>query len=315
MSDNTPGSLTLAGQQLHDPDPTVRDQAARKIVEAFDQQLLRLIKPLIGCKLRDKADPDDIVQSALGSMIRLGPSFACRNQMWDYLRTTAINKVAELGRMYGTQKRNVGREGGGDVDAHEGTGLPPDPTKRRYDSKLDTAATQHGSAKPSGDESSVHMMVEGASPDHAASMVELLAFLDDHDRRERKGDCLAKITKMSIEGHGAGAIAAELSINRRRVERKLQLIRTLCTKSKFVRVKREGKADAGKGTILAVEVTNTAADILRRLGLEGHCLYREVPGEPIDRFSETQRVYPRIEEGDILRASPMQRPVKSEPTG
>jgi hypothetical protein len=113
---------------------------------------------------------------------------------------------------------------------------------------------------------------------------------------------LYDIVRHSLRGLRPEEIARELKCSKRTIERKLELIAELWDTSKAVRVKVEGEADEPDGHLAIVLPRTTTGVLLKRLGLPGNHLAREVLGKRGRVFGSSEVVYGHIADGDILWA-------------
>ncbi len=110
------------------------EMAAAELFQRYSQQLIRLATPRLKGLVRQKVDPEDIVQSALGSFFRVnaqgGFSLSGWNDLWSVLVTITLRKCRYQVRHFLTVKRDIRREEGA-VQAAELDGfrvLAPSPT-------------------------------------------------------------------------------------------------------------------------------------------------------------------------------------------
>lgn len=117
-------------ERLQRGDPT----ASEEIFARYAQQLLRVVSPRISSSLKQKVDPEDIVQSAFRSFFRVGPVDAFHtegwNDLWSILVTITLRKCRYQVRHFLTAKRNVNRElsGGSDGTPQDWQMIASEPT-------------------------------------------------------------------------------------------------------------------------------------------------------------------------------------------
>ena len=110
--------------------------AATALYQLYVERLTRLIGAKVSSKMNARVDPDDIVQSALKSMlirVRSGSfEFGDDRAFWQLLVTIAVNKVHNKVRFAKAAKRDISREtvSGGDdqYDAYVASCLSRAPT-------------------------------------------------------------------------------------------------------------------------------------------------------------------------------------------
>ena len=275
-------SLTEWIPKLKASEKEERDEAARRIMEAFNQQLLDQVKRRLDPGAA--AEPEDVVQSVFRTLIRRGPEFANRNAMFKYLQTVAIRKSLNI-------NRDLRRE----IQAAQ-----PEGVSRPYQVEVNGESAQLGSADSFFSDAPIRLLVHGASPDQAALVTDLVDCLKDHD--EEEGDCLQRIVALFIENRSAKQIAKELGVSTKTIDRKRQLIQELWDECKPVLIRIDATPDNDPGQPITVVLTDTAAGILRRLKLKGYRLSRPLLGGPARHFENDEHVYDFVAEGDVLTA-------------
>ncbi len=314
MSADSDQSLTAWIQKRNSSDKAVREEAARKIVEKYDTELLAFIEARLAPEIRRKVGAEDLLISAFDSVLRRKNEFPSRNAMFAYLKQVALHKVINLREYYHRQERDVRLEVQDDGQRFDDSGSshrlldaghkPPyfnAENKRAYHRDVQMDSAQADCADSFFDDGTVNQMVYGASPDEASLMFDLVDSLQDFDRREN--ECLQKIVSLSIQGFGTNEIAAQLKVVKRTIERKKELIAVLWHECKAVIIRIKEQAAASRDIPLTILCTDVASSILRRTGAEGYHLYREFAGAPLHLFKPNELVYPRVAEGDILVAS------------
>lgn len=283
-----------------------REEAAKRITNAFTDELLRLIKRRLGDRVRRRIDEEDVLQSALKSFFGRAPSFANRNAMFAYLAEIALNKAKNVVRHHGRKRRDIRQEvsaaSAPDNLLEQGKPLGRARKSRRpYQPQLDMPPAEAVQHESFFSDAALEQMCYGQPADAADLFIDLYQILEDFDARE--GDQLGAIVHHRLEGRSPAEIAKELGIAKRTVERKLKLIAELWGKSKAIRVQVEGASDQ-EGWPAVVLPRTTAADLLNRLGLPGRRLTRLVLGKPGRSLAPGDELYGLIAEGDLLLASP-----------
>jgi RNA polymerase sigma factor (sigma-70 family) len=115
MSTHIGGSVTRDAADLRSPDPLVREQAARRIWERFEQRLLELVKRRLNPRIRVREDEHDVLQSMFKSFFRMKqghgqPLLASRGELWKFLVWMAMCKVANAAHKHQAYCRDVRRE-------------------------------------------------------------------------------------------------------------------------------------------------------------------------------------------------------------
>jgi RNA polymerase sigma-70 factor, ECF subfamily len=165
--------------------------AGEEIFRRYAQQLVRVVSPRVVGSLRQKVDPEDIVQSAFRSFFRAGPAEAFEtqgwNDLWAVLVTITLRKCRYQVRHFLTAKRNLKKEvAGGSPDS--------------------SADWQFVASEP--------------TPAEAAELTDLVKnFLDSLDERNRT------IAEMAMAGATPADIARQLGLTERTIYRQLERIR------------------------------------------------------------------------------------------
>jgi RNA polymerase sigma-70 factor, ECF subfamily len=96
----------LSGEQI--------DAAGREVFGRFAQRLIALARLHLDARLRNKVDPEDVVQSVYKSFfLRYGdlPLEEDENGgLWALLTMITLRKCADRARYYGAERRNISRE-------------------------------------------------------------------------------------------------------------------------------------------------------------------------------------------------------------
>jgi RNA polymerase sigma factor (sigma-70 family) len=126
------GSVTGLFNALCSSDPLVRDPAAHAICNRFTAALLALCSHSLSQRLRAKADPDDLVQSAFAAFFARQTSkepfdLKDRDALWNLLVTITLNKARNLANHYSAGCREVNREQPQEDDATDEGGALPAP--------------------------------------------------------------------------------------------------------------------------------------------------------------------------------------------
>jgi DNA-directed RNA polymerase specialized sigma24 family protein len=115
MTRHIAGSVTRDAAALHSPDSLVREQAARRIWERFEPELVGLVRRRLNPKIRLRADEEDIVQSMFRSVCAVGrqgnrPPPADRDALWRCLVWMTMCKVANTVHLHQALRPDVRRE-------------------------------------------------------------------------------------------------------------------------------------------------------------------------------------------------------------
>ena len=110
--------------RLREGDPLV----AAEVFSRFAHRLIGLTRKLMKDELRSKADPEDLVQSALGSFFIRSSKGEFRlvdwGSLWGLLATITTRKSDEHARRFSTQSRDVRREASGQAAGDDGQWTP-----------------------------------------------------------------------------------------------------------------------------------------------------------------------------------------------
>jgi RNA polymerase sigma factor (sigma-70 family) len=195
------GSVTELLHGLRDPDPVVRNAAARLIWERYFRDLLALARKNLDRRIRLRTDEEDVAQSMFKSFClrqqRGEFDLASRDDLWRLLVTITIRKARNAAKAQRRDKRDVAREhtlSGGDETGSAGWVLE---------------------------------QMEAADP----SPVEAVVLNEALERRLQAlaDPGLRQIALWRLEGYTNGEIAGRLDCSDRQVERKLARIRSLWT--------------------------------------------------------------------------------------
>lgn len=170
--------------RLEQGDKTAGDEIFRR----YGQQLIRVVSPRISSSLKQKIDPEDLVQSAFRSFFRVGPVDAFQteswNDLWAILVTITLRKCRHQVRHFLASKRNMNRE-------------------QSTSTESSWADWQFVATEP--------------TPAEAVELTDLIThFLQSLDER------LRRIAELSMLGKTPGEIGAELNLTERTVYRQLE---------------------------------------------------------------------------------------------
>jgi DNA-directed RNA polymerase specialized sigma24 family protein len=308
MSSEKKGTLTECGELLRSPDSVVRNQAVEKIYAAYAGDLLRMIRHRIGQDLGGRVGSEDVLQSAFCDFVQRPGAFPNRNAMFGCLVKIVLGKLANAAKHHRRQKRDVGLEehqvGGAFDDSSNGPDIlergrkfvPMGPSARPYHRAGPCGKLERGSDDSFFDDDILDLMIQEATPDQAANVIDLLEILKDHDRRD--DDCLVQVFTGLMEGRGTSEIADDIGMARRTVERKRHLIEDLLSMSKCVRLRMDDPAMRVR--TVYVSAADTASDLLRRLDLNHTDFQLVRHDDPMQGFEPKARIYRDIEEDDEL---------------
>jgi len=185
-----PSDDSFAGlmTRLNQDDP----QAAAELYERYVAQLVRLAADRVGGAFRRKVDPEDLVQSALGSFFRCNSAGAFQVDSWDGLRallaTLTLRKCRFQVRHFLAGKRHLDRE------------VPFGP--------WDPQGLQNG------------LVSSEPTPLEAAVMGEMVEqLLDGMEGKTRR------IAELALPGFSAAEVAPKVGLTERSVYRQMRLIR------------------------------------------------------------------------------------------
>jgi RNA polymerase sigma factor (sigma-70 family) len=195
---NPTGSVTQLIAHLQSEDPSLGDEAARRIWERYLPRLLTLARRHLDRRIRVLQDEEDVVQS-------MGRSFLNRvrrgdfdlgdcDALWAVLVTVTLNKVRNAADHHLAAKRDVRRK-------------QPIPSS-------DGSRSDAPSEAPD-------LESDGPTPAEAASVNEAL----ERRLQDLPEPDLRQVALMKLEGYTNREIAEALRCGERSVERKLNLIR------------------------------------------------------------------------------------------
>ena len=161
------------------------DEAARQLLQRFARQLVAMARRRVDGPLRQKVDPEDVVQSAYKSFFYRyadgNIDVSNWNSLWGLLTIITVRKCTERITYHRAQRRDAARE----ISASEGA-------------------------------SSLNLLSREPTPDEAIELSEtvdrLLANLDEHER---------PVVELSLQGYTAREISQQLN----RAERTVRLLR------------------------------------------------------------------------------------------
>jgi RNA polymerase sigma-70 factor (ECF subfamily) len=186
-------SLAELSDRLRSGDP----EAARLIFQRFARRLLGLARRRLNKTVRQKLDPEDVIQSVFRTFFfHQGEAtwqFETWDSLWSMLAVITLRKCGHRIQHYQAARRDVQRE------VALGTGPAPE--------------------EPTGDWSAV---ARDPTPEEAAILTEtvqqLMQALSPQERH---------ILERSLRGLSNNQISADLGCTRRTVERALQRVRTI----------------------------------------------------------------------------------------
>ncbi|OWK40383.1 RNA polymerase sigma factor [Fimbriiglobus ruber] len=107
-------SVTVLFAQLQAPDPTVRDHAARLLLDRYTDDILGLIRRSLAARYSGRVGADDVMQeswvSAIAGLQDGRFQLESRTEFHSLLVTIALNKVRSRVRFENADKRDVHRE-------------------------------------------------------------------------------------------------------------------------------------------------------------------------------------------------------------
>jgi RNA polymerase sigma-70 factor (ECF subfamily) len=90
------------------------DAAGREVFERFAHRLIALARLNLDARLRNKVDPEDVVQSVYKSFFVRYSDLRLDGEenggLWALLTLITLRKCADRARYYGAERRNVSRE-------------------------------------------------------------------------------------------------------------------------------------------------------------------------------------------------------------
>jgi RNA polymerase sigma factor (sigma-70 family) len=115
MSKDSGGSVTRDDADLRSPDSMVRERAARRLWERFEQRLLDLVRRRLNPGLRVQVDENDIVQSLFERFLVIereatSPLLSSREELWRFLVWMAMCRVASVALRHQASRGDVRRE-------------------------------------------------------------------------------------------------------------------------------------------------------------------------------------------------------------
>jgi DNA-directed RNA polymerase specialized sigma24 family protein len=174
--------------RLNQDDP----QAAAELCERYVAQLVRLAAHRLGSAFRRKVDPEDLVQSALGSFFRRNSAGAFQVESWDglwaLLATLTLRKCRFQVRHFLAGKRHLERE------------------------------VPLGACDPQGLQN--ELLSSEPTPLEAAALGEMVEKLLDATEGKTR-----LIAELALQGFSAADVAPKVGLTERSVYRQMRLIR------------------------------------------------------------------------------------------
>ncbi len=101
-------------EALRSPDGSMREEATRQIFERYFADLWRLVWKNLHPRVRQRVDPDDIINSGIKSLIfdfqKGVASLDGKDNLWALLVQAVLSKARQAHRRHTRQKRSVFRE-------------------------------------------------------------------------------------------------------------------------------------------------------------------------------------------------------------
>lgn len=165
------------------------EKAAVEIFARFSQRLIALASRRISGSLRQKVDPEDLVQSAFKSFFRAHEGAAVQVQdwhsLWSLLATITLRKAGHQLRRFQTEKRDVRKEVSGIANDHE--------------------------SRPG-----IEALAREPTPAEATILQETVEFLLNGTK-----DKARDVIELSLQGWGPEEISAKVGLSERTVFRQL----------------------------------------------------------------------------------------------
>ncbi len=189
------GIIDPLAHQLHAPEASRREEAARQLWLRFAERLRALVRRTLDARIRRRADEDDVLQSVFAGYFAAQPGPAgpprSRAELWRLLVCITMRKVTNTADRHRARRRDLRRER--PLDGIGDDTEPAGPADRRRISPDDEAIAREEFAR-------------------------LLAVLPED---------LQKVFALRLEGFTNAEIAAQLGRVERTVELKMRAIRGL----------------------------------------------------------------------------------------
>lgn len=169
------------------------EAAARKIFERYGQRLIALARSRLGRRYRQKVDPEEVFNSALGSFFHHQANgefdLSSWDSLWSLLTVITLRKCGRVIHRFQTKARDVGRE-----------------AVRR--------------TNPDSDSSSFEAIAREPTPSEVLALTEtveeMMRDLEDYQRR---------MVQLTLQGHTVAEISEKENCTVRTVQRVLKRVR------------------------------------------------------------------------------------------
>lgn len=197
--------------------PESRESAARQIVDSYVNRLLPLIQSELSPAIRQRIDPEDVMQSVWRTFFNGDFSVSSGNDLGAFLARLCVNKARDNARRQTAEKRDVYREIS--VEETQGQGQrSPSPVRPL---RIKPGAEAHAEPLIEDDsffeQDSVCLLMDGPDPDQATIVREAIEHLPQH---------LKAVMTLRLKGLTAKEAAQELGCTRRTVVRRIGLLKS-----------------------------------------------------------------------------------------
>lgn len=196
--------------------PESREDAARQIVDGYVHRLLPLIRKELGAAVRQRVDPEDVMQSVWRTFFQGDFYASSGNELGALLARLCVNKARDKVRRQTAEKRDVNRTSQHDYPFDSARKLPTAVRPIRVEPGEEAHAEAFVEDDSFFEEESVSLLLSGPTPEQAFVVREAIERLPEH---------LRAVMVLRLKGLTMTESARELNCTRRTIVRRIALLK------------------------------------------------------------------------------------------